>query len=359
MLIIHVGPRKTASTYLQANFYRNRARLWKKGWLYPVLSLKVRNAHHGVRSAVEEVRSGKGPMADAIRKAGRRASARNANILVSAEGFFRWSPSDFLALGALFGQDDVRIAYVLRDPLSLMPSLWGETVKGGKTQSLADYAARQCAEPEKSMALNCLVELGPILSEPRLKVMALDFEQIRRDGRDIFTAFCSDILNVAGMTPAVETARNERQPPEIYDYLRILSKAGGAEVGPRDILYWRRFLRSHDQADLSRIAETVARIGVDHRKYLRFERAAPWFETLDEQARQALDGMIAPPAKRKPLFEGPDVEAVSYAIEAFEAHPEIRALVDASKAKLRRQPFRWGRTRFASIWRAFTRRFSV
>jgi hypothetical protein len=359
MLIVHVGPRKTASTYLQANFYRNRDLLWKKGWLYPILSLKVRNAHHDVRAALDEVRSGKGPMADAIRKAGRAAAARNANILVSTESFFRWSPADFLALGALFGQDDIRIAYVLRDPLALLPSLWGEAVKGGKTPSLADYAARQIADPDASMALNCLVELGPILAEPRLKVMALDFEQIRRDRRDIFSAFCSDILKVDGLTPAVDTARNERQPPEIYDYLRILSKAGGAEVGPRDILFWRRFLRSHDQADIAHIAETVRRVGGESRVVLRFERAAPWFGGLDERVGKALDGMIWPSPLRRPLFDGPDVEAVSYDIAPFEKHPEILNLVEASKLKLKRQPFRWGRSRLAALLRAAMRRLTV
>ncbi|MCV3766384.1 hypothetical protein [Rhizobium sp. TRM95796] len=359
MLVIHVGPRKTASTYLQANFYRSRKLLWRKGWLYPVLSLKVRNAHHEIGSSVGDIRSGRGPMVEAIRKAGRRAAARDANILVSTESFFRWSPADFLALGALFGQNDIRIAYVLRDPLSLMPSLWAETVKGGATRSLSAYAERQVASPETSMAFNCLVELGPILAEPRLKLTVLDFEQIRREKIDIFTAFCAEILDIEGLRPAAPATRNERLAPEIYDYLRILSKAGGADSGPRDILYWRRFLRSHDATDMAKIAETVARLGADSRSFLRFERSAPWFSALDEQARTALDGRIAPPTSRRPLFAGEDVEAVSYDIARFENHPEIVALVEMSKRKLGRQPFRWGRTGLAARLRAIMRRLGL
>jgi hypothetical protein len=38
MLVVHIGPRKTATTYLQRNFYLRRAELLAKGWLYPVLS---------------------------------------------------------------------------------------------------------------------------------------------------------------------------------------------------------------------------------------------------------------------------------------------------------------------------------
>lgn len=359
MLIIHVGPRKTASTYLQANFYRNRGSLWKKGWLYPVLSLKVRNAHHELGAAVAQIRSGRGPMADAVRKAGRRAAARGAHILVSTESFYRWSPDDFLALGALFGQSDIRIAYLLRDPLALMPSLWAETVKSGALRSLSAYADRQIAAPEASVALNCLVELGPILTEPRLAVMALDFEQIRRDKDDVFSAFCLRILGLNGLAPAADTARNERQPQEIYDYLRILSKAGGAGAGPRDIPYWRRFLRSHDMVELGLIADTVARLGAGSRDILRFERSAPWFVGLDQSVRDALADRIVPPTARRPLFSGLDVEAVSYDIAGFEKHPEIIALVEASKQKMMRQPFRWGRSRLALLLRALARRFTV
>jgi hypothetical protein len=359
MLIVHIGPRKTASTYLQANFYRNRRRLWRSGWLYPVLSLAVRNSHHDVRAALAEVRAGKGPMVDAIRMAGRRAAAKNASILMSSEGFPRWRPDDFLALGALFGQQDVRLVYVLRDPLSRMPSLWSEGVKAGKTRSLKAFAERQLAAPEASAALNCLVDLTPFLAEPRLNVTVLDFEEIRRTKGDIFTTFCAEILGVKGLNPVIATARNERQPPEIYDYLRILSRAGGAEIGPQEILYWRRFLRSHDEADLARIAETVSRLGADSLSRLRFERATPWMAALDDQARRALEGVIVPPTTRQPLFPGPDVEAISYDVTRFETHPEIQSLVAASKQKMTRQPFRWGRTRLASVLRALTRRFTV
>ncbi|WP_205910394.1 hypothetical protein [Rhizobium sp. FKL33] len=264
-------------------------------------------------------------MADAIRKAGRRAAAHKANILISTESFHRWLPADFLALGALFGQEEIRIAYVLRDPVSRMCSLWSETVKGGKTHSLVAYSERQLAAPLASAALNCLVELGPVLAEPRLTVTVLDFEQIRKNKGDIFVAFCSDILKVDGVEPATGTVRNERHPLEIYDYLRILTKAGGAEVGKRDILYWRRFLRSHDENDLALIVDTVARIGADSRSLLRFERKAPWFAALDEHARQALEGVIAPPSPRQALFDGPDIEAFSYDVACFESLPEIRA----------------------------------
>lgn len=359
MLIVHIGPRKTASTYLQANFYRNRRRLWKEGWLYPILSLTVRNAHHGVRAALPEIRSGKGPMVDALRMAGRRAAAKNASILLSSEGFPRWRPDDFLALGALMGQEDIRLVYVLRDPLARLPSLWSEDVKTGKTRSLAAFTKRQLEAPQASGALNCLVELGPFLGEPRLNVSVLDFEQIRRDKGDIFSTFCSDILKVKGLAPVIATARNERQPPEIYDYLRILSKAGGADVGQRDILFWRRFLRSHDEADLTLIASTVARLGADSVSRFRFERDSAWMARIDEQARQALHDRIIPPTTRQPLFPGPDIEAVGYDVTRFERHPEIQALVAASKRKMTRQPFRWGRTRLASILRALTRRLSV
>ena len=111
MLVIHIGPRKTATTYLQSNFYRNRKELLEKGWLYPVVSQRAQNAHHGVVSSRDDVLSENGALFKRLKRAADQASRANANLLISSEGFRKWKAKDFVKLGKVLDQDDVLIVY--------------------------------------------------------------------------------------------------------------------------------------------------------------------------------------------------------------------------------------------------------
>jgi hypothetical protein len=359
MLVIHIGPRKTATTYLQSNFYRNRKELLAKGWLYPVVSTGLQNAHHAVAGALGEIRSGRGQLARSIARAGKSARARNAGILISSEGFANATPEDFLMLGERFGQQEVVVVYTLRDPLDLFVSNWNETVKVGKTASLGDYAARHLANPLRSRVVNPLMRLKPILETPDLGLVVLNFEELKRTRADIYTAFGRHVLGLEDLKPAQDKPRNESFPAEINDFLRLLSRRLDYDPKEAEFLFARQFARTHTPAEIAQIAASVRRAGAGARTDIVFDRNQPWLAALEVDLLQTLGDRLVPPPTSATLFGRGVVESVSYDIDALAADPEVRDLVDRSGTRVRKARRRWGRSPIVGAWRQFRRLFSV
>ena len=355
MLVIHIGPRKTATTYLQANFYRNRKELLAKGWLYPIVALRAQNAHHQVVSSRDAVLAGEGALFKRLKRAADEAARKGVNMLLSSEGFRKWAPKDFVKLGKLLGQDEVMIAYTLRDPMTMLVSLWGETVKNGRTASLPKYAAKQLREPSKSEALNPLRELEPILNHSKLRLAVLDYEAVRRENGDIYTAFCRHVLGLEGMLPSREKPANFSFPIELSDYIRKLSEHVGHEPKKSDIMFSRLFTACHSAAEIDAIVNTIREKGVDARETLRLDRDAEWYRAIEADVIAKLGRRLHPLPEGGRLFTGGAREIVSYDMDRLAENPAIRALLDASAEKLKSGRVPWSRTRLMRIWRYIQR----
>ena len=359
MLVIHIGPRKTASTYLQSNFYRNRKELLRKGWLYPVLSLRVRNAHHGIVQSLKEVRKGEGAVVRGMAKAGRLAASKGANILISSENFRKWKASEIALLGKCFGQQDVLVVYTLRDPLDLLVSGWGENVKMGRTASLEAYARKHLSAPHESPILDCLVPLEPILAEPGLRLKVLNFEDIKRRKADIYQEFGRHILGLDDLKPDYVKPRNQSFPVEINDFLRLLARRIDYNNKDSDLLLSRQFGRTHSQAEIDAIAATIKRVGGDAAKMVRFSRDDAWFREQEVRVIERLGPMLVPAPSDGRLFSEGVVESLSYDIDRLAAHPEIASLLDRAVLRLKKARRRFARNPVVAAWRYVQRLFSV
>lgn len=355
MFVIHVGPRKTATTYLQSNFYRNRKQLLAKGWLYPVVSLRAQNAHHQVVSSKDEVLDGKGALFKRLKRASDSALKKNANLMISSEGFRKWGPKDFVKLGKLLGQDDILIAYTLRDPFTMLMSIWGETVKNGRTHAFPDYAARQLRDPARSEALNPLRELEPILDHPKLRLSVLDYEALRARGEDIYTAFCRDILGLDGMMPSRDKPKNFSFPIELTDYIRTLSAKVGHDPKKSDMMFSRLFTACHKPEDIDRIVAAMKATGDEFRKTVMLDRSAGWYSELDAALVARLGPRIHPLPAGGRLFGGDAIAVATYDMERLAARPEIRDLLTDSANRLKAGRVPWTKSPVMRTWRAIQR----
>lgn len=355
MFVIHVGPRKTATTYLQSNFYRNRKQLLARGWLYPVVSLRAQNAHHQVVSSKDEVLAGEGALFKRLKKASQEALGKNANLLISSEGFRKWSAKDFVKLGKVLGQPDIMIAYTLRDPFTLLMSVWGETVKNGRTRSFPDYAARQLRDPEKSEPLNPLAELGPILDHPKLRLAVLDYEATRAAKRDIYTAFCRDILGLDGMAPAIDRSKNFSFPIELTDYLRALSAKVGHEPKKSDMMFSRLFTACHRPEDIERIVTAMKATGVEFRETVTLDRDAPWYASLETDLVARLGPRLHPMPVEGRLFGRDRLDIRTYDMDRLADEPGIGKLLEESANRLKAGRVPWSKSPVMRIWRRVQR----
>lgn len=355
MFVIHIGPRKTATTYLQSNFYRNRKQLLAKGWLYPVVSLRAQNAHHQVVSSKEEVLAGEGALFKRLKRASDEALKKNANLLISSEGFRKWTAKDFVKLGKVMGQTDVMIAYTVRDPFTMLMSVWGETVKNGRTRSFPEYAAKQLKDPQKSEPLNPLAELGPILDHPKLRLSVLDYEAVRAKKQDIYTAFCRDILGLEGMQPSRDKPKNYSFPIELTDYLRALSKKIEHDPKKSDMLFSRLFTACHKPEDIERIVATMKTVGADLRETVKLDRSAPWYSDLQADLVARLGPRLHPLPVDGRLFGHGVIEAVTYDMDRLAEQPEIDKLLEDSANRLKAGRVPWTKSPVMRAWRHIQR----
>lgn len=355
MFVIHIGPRKTATTYLQSNFYRNRKQLLAKGWLYPVVSLRAQNAHHQVVSSKDEVLAGEGALFKRLKRASDDALRKNANLLISSEGFRKWTAKDFVKLGKVLGQNDVMIAYTLRDPFTMLMSVWSETVKNGRTRSFPDYAARQLKDPRKSEPLNPLAELAPILDHPKLRLAVLDYEAVRAAGQDIYTAFCRDILGLEGMQPSRDKPKNFSFPIELTDYLRALSEKIGHDPKKSDMMFSRLFTACHGQEDIDRIVAAVRTAGANFREAVTLDRSAGWYSELEGDLVARLGPRLHPLPVDGRLFGRDAIEVKTYDMDRLAEQPEIAKLLEDSANRLRAGRVPWTKSPVMRAWRHIQR----
>jgi hypothetical protein len=357
MLVVHIGPRKTATTYLQRNFHNSREELLSKGWLYPALSVDALNAHHEIASSLKALKSGKGALVRSMARAGRQAADSGANILISSERFQKWNASDFAILGERFGQREIVIVYMLRDPIDLLVSNWGETVKNGHTPALKIYANRHLRAPMKSSILNCLNRLQPVIVEPGLKLIVLDLEGIKKNKLDLYTVFGNVVLGLNDLEQAKINVANKSYPSEINDYLRLLSREMKFDAMNKTRSLSRQFLRCHPRAQIDAIAKAIR--ATDLGKPLTFRRDKPWYGEVQAEILSVLGDRLQPSPQSQKLFGDASITVVAYDIDKLMKNKKVADHLAKSltrMASVKTLP-KYGRA--ARAWRQVKRWFSV
>ncbi|MDT8328881.1 MAG: hypothetical protein RQ750_16120 [Roseovarius sp.] len=135
-IVLHIGAHKTATSYLQAVFHRNRSLLQASGLYYPYIG--PNNAHHALAGQwfqINDLPEGfygpAGPVGlwDEFIKTHVNLEG---TLFLSAENFTRVYPhrvnmAELAERLAVF--EEVRIVYTLRRQVELIPSVWAQISK--------------------------------------------------------------------------------------------------------------------------------------------------------------------------------------------------------------------------------------
>ncbi len=100
-LVLHVGPHKTATTYMQTNFARLRLRLAQAGWIYPDavgIQAGIPEAHHDLAYRAETYFWPNRDNHHQLTQLANLLQCNRKNLLLSAEGFSMWSLPQYLRL---------------------------------------------------------------------------------------------------------------------------------------------------------------------------------------------------------------------------------------------------------------------
>jgi hypothetical protein len=146
--IVHVGPHKTGSTYLQECFAQLRPQLAERGIHFPTTWGPV--AHHALSDALSTVPNPKLEAQFAALHA-----ARHATVLISAEGLTGLPDASIAYFRSLIGAEHkLRCIFYARAWGDILPSHWKESVKGGDSMTLPEYLFRRLHNPVVSFFVN-------------------------------------------------------------------------------------------------------------------------------------------------------------------------------------------------------------
>lgn len=340
MLVMHIGPHKSATTYLQNNFYQNRAKLLERGWLYPVTGERVRIAHHDISDHGAQILAGTGRFATELKVIAARAKSEGLNILLSSEGFRRWTPDQFAAIRLLLGAEEMRFAYVIRDPLSLCRSMWAQGVRNGSGLDLPAFYKKHFDAPARSSLLNPLRDLEPLVGKLGLSGTILLYDQIIAAKQDIFTVFLKEALQIDDIAPAETGVVNPRPSVELTEFIRTLTPMAKIERGKGKFSIGQAIDYFLTRKDIETVTGVMRTQATDAIRTMVVRRDNTGLDDIERRVVRRLGPYFRPSFQGNRLFSEDEVTWDYYDSEALKANPMVRPLLDSALSKIRRDGLR-------------------
>lgn len=221
-IILHIGPHKTGSTYIQKTLYQNRNLLLKNNILYPDEWI-VQYGHHEAAELEN---------ADAVIEGIKEkiSSKGVRNIILSSENFDRWSQNDVESFVKNLNID-LTIVYFYRDPLSKLYSHWQEEVKFGSSSNYSEYLLEQLLDPINSIVLNpskTLKNWANVLGEENIEIF--DYDELLTIKADICRTMLHKLFGTdcgLDFTNDHENKSFDRIDAEILRYINAIDISKG------------------------------------------------------------------------------------------------------------------------------------
>ncbi|NKF50094.1 hypothetical protein G3R49_05860 [Shewanella sp. WXL01] len=225
-LVLHIGPHKTASTYIQKSLLENTAYLSSKGWTYPDDEI-LQYGHHPF---VNWLLNGD---YDQLEHYTERLKALNSNILLSSENFDRLNQQQIQKLHDVVNKCfEVHILYVYRRADEKLISSWSESIKHGNVQVWQDYALEHLLRPFVS---SCLGDTGILLKYAKVfgkqYIAVVDYDIAKSDTQDlvelVLALYQIDDTGYCYNNQVINQAPNKK----IIEVLRLLNRYHSKKTG--------------------------------------------------------------------------------------------------------------------------------
>lgn len=192
-LILHIGPQKTGTTYIQKCLLDHRTDLEASQTYYPDLFFSY-YGHHDLSTYYTfnaEVAGFKDSLA--------RLKRTEGNVILSSENLSNAAIESVARMKEDLAVENIIVLYYLRRPTNRLTSLWHELVKHGNCFSFPEFAMQQLTHPLASRALNPLITLdiyAGAFGKDRLRLV--DYDQAAAERSLLKTFFAA-----SGLPPLV------------------------------------------------------------------------------------------------------------------------------------------------------------
>lgn len=340
-LVLHVGPHKTATTYIQNNLAACRDQLSHAGWIYPDdlgISPGVPEAHHDLSYRAETYFWPGRENHHQLTGLAAKVRATGKNLLLSAEGFSMWALSQYLRLADVLGFPKVEVVYALRDPVTLLHSYWAEEVKQGMTDSFPDRIAGVSLDPMRSRLLNPLFDLNPLIGSDRIVLHVIPFEILRAKQIDIFSHLCERVLGLGPIAPKITSPVNQGFPIEQTELLRMITLIHGNGQSGQGPDLRMRFIRRTTPAERSDWNARIRDAAADALREVGVPADALYRVAIESRVIDRAGGFSTLPIQNGDLFNRTARSLPYYDDFLFWNNPVVKALADMILARISQHP---------------------
>jgi hypothetical protein len=304
--IIHVGPMKTGSTYLQKCLKAAADELEMLGIYYPrEVLFKRQHLHMALYNKLR-----KGQEEDLKSEFIRLNESNYQTILLSCEFLSKLDHGQLSRLKAVIGVDDIEIVYVVRRWCDRIPSMWSQSLYPGGSETLPSFyidllnTIKDHPDIDYSILWN---DIAMVFGRQNLSLFP--YSTIVDHREDVFVRFCTDILRIDKVPKPkwFGTKVLGSQSVEDSEILRVLNELYFRAHGESSTqMYWqlKRFRRDKD------LPATKAALALHHRTLQLDENAihfAPIFARLESFAdRLTLGDTVFQRRARKEIYFSPN-----------------------------------------------------
>ena len=282
-LVIHAGPHKTGTSYIQQRLTDNRDFLRQSGWIYPSIGTMGTEGQHVIAQKAGTRLDLDWPPNLEILELGEICRAEGANLILSAEGFRVWDAERLLHLADALGFEKVELLYVVRDPYSVYRSYWAEEVKQGYGNSLPARMMSSFIAPERSFLLNPMIDIRRMTASDRISMTLMYYDALKAARFDICDVITGEILRL-GVLPELKRERvNESFSIELTEFLRLLTVRHYKTKRHSGPALRNAFVRQIPRDEVERIQAIVNAHGQECFRSLTLPRATPFYENLKRE----------------------------------------------------------------------------
>jgi hypothetical protein len=297
--VIHIGPPKTASKYLQSLLYYSRPTLLANGINYPNnwWSKPEQINHDPLFLLLREKR-----YAEVKESIGQVISTGCRIVVLSSEALEDLTPEQLEALKDAIGKNPIYIVYYCRRWSERLPSAWKQTIKTGRYPTFPEYYLQTIRHAMLSGAINySLVWANIVRTFGRRSLKLVSYNNLRDKKIDIFRHFAENFLDWNGNVAVHEDLIHTNISPDHFDteIVRALNWIDFQTVGRRRPNMHVKFRATRSSIDTRALEEVMA----DDVANLELSDGAEYFRLSWKEMQEYTDCLVPETMSRGRLFE--------------------------------------------------------
>jgi hypothetical protein len=294
--IIHIGPHKTGTTYLQVTLDALRDALLERGICVP----SIWNAAPGLPSHMQlawALRSGDLTLLqDQVQEI---LAQQHRYVVISCEALSRLNHEQIVQLRQLLGSAPVEVVYYVRRWPERLPSLWQETVKFGSSISFPEFLTKQLVDNDASELRDTVMidRFAAVFGTSQIRVVA--YSHLIDQNLDIASHFLASFLGLSDIELPVVGRPNRSLPildTEVIRALNAVHARNGGEESPA-LREW--YFARKEGLVLDLVLDNMR----GSRGTIRLDEAAPLYVLAAKDLLTRYASSIVPPRRTDSLHE--------------------------------------------------------